>query len=156
MRTSEHFGGLLLARHERDGRIDDLEVGASLARSALPTGSRDDRAILGAVLAVILHHLGERMHTLAPLDEGVKLLRDAIGLLGRRSPHASTCLGALGQLHLTRFELTSAPEDLLAASSAFARALQRAAPAGSATALLRSSLGATKVAPALSRVRGTT
>jgi hypothetical protein len=131
---------LLLDRYERDGSIDDLRAAIGVARAAGATGPRQERAALLVLLATALQRHAERMESARELDDAIGLATDALRLLGKRSPFRPTGLGALGQLRLTRFQLTGDSNDLLAAHEAYAQAVRRG-DAAPRTALLLSSKG---------------
>jgi hypothetical protein len=136
---------LLLDRYERDGSIDDLRSSIDVAQAAGSAGPREERAALMVTLATALQRYAERVNSPDRLEDAIGLLDGAGRLLGRRSPHLPACLGVLGQVYLTRFQLNGDPSDLLAARDAYARALRRDDPAVPRTALLRSGKGTIEV-----------
>jgi hypothetical protein len=144
---------LLLDRYERDGSIDDLRASIRVVRAAGAAASRPERAALLVLHATALQRHAERTESVAELDDAIRLAKDAVRLLGKRSPYRPTALGALGQLHLTRFQLTGDSGDLLAACEAHAQAVRRAGSAPR-TAILLASKGTIGVTLASLEVPG--
>jgi hypothetical protein len=148
------LASLLLDRYERDGTIDDLRSAIDVAQADGLEGTKLERAVLMAIHAVTLDRYAERVHSPGLLDEAIRLLNEAVRLLGRRSPHLAVCLSAFGHTHLTRFRDNGAPADLLAARDAFARALRRVDPRAPRAALFRSSMGTIEITLAALSVPG--
>lgn len=148
------LASLLLDRYEREGTIDDLRSAIDVAQADDPEGPKLERAVLMAIRAVALDRYAERVHSPVMLDEAIRLLNEAVRLLGRGSPHLAACLSALGHTHLTRFRDNGAPADLVAARDAFARALRHVDPRAPRAALYRSSMGTIEVTLATLGVPG--
>jgi hypothetical protein len=139
------LSALLLDRYERDGAIDDLRSSIGTAQAAGSAGPREERAALMVTLATALQRYAERVNSPDRLEEAIGLLDGAARLLGKRSPHLPACLSVLGQVYLTRFQLTGDPGDLLTARDAYAHAIRRDDPAAPRAALMRSSKGTIEV-----------
>ena len=148
------LASLLLDRYEREGTIDDLRSAIDVAQADDPEGPKLEKAVLMAIRAVALDRYAERVHSPVTLDEAIRLLNEAVRLLGRGSPHLAACLSALGHTHLTRFRDNGAPADLVAARDAFARALRHVDPRAPRAALYRSSMGTIEVTLATLGVPG--
>jgi hypothetical protein len=116
------LSSLLLDRYERDGAIDDLRACIDVAEAAGSAGPRTERAALMVILATALQRYAERVNRPDRLEDAIGLLDGAGRLLGKRSPHLPVYHSTLGQIYLTRFQLSGDPGDLLVARDAYARA----------------------------------